>query len=78
MREILLKTKNKASESPIGIMDPINIQVNGKMGINTEMEFGKILMVISILDNGSTEKWRVLVFIQLLMVRNIKAILLTF
>lgn len=36
------KTKNKVLVFHIGITDSMNIQVNGKVVLSMEMEFGKI------------------------------------
>lgn len=78
IREAILMVKNKVSEYLIGIKDLTNIQVNGKTDLKVAMECGKTLMEISILVNGSMERLKVMVFIQLLMDRNMKVILSIF
>lgn len=58
-----VKIKSKDLASHIGITDLINIQVNGKMGLNTVMEYGKTQMKTSIQVSGLMAKFKAMEFI---------------
>jgi len=56
------KIKRRVLGYHFGIMASTNTPVNGRMALNTETEYGKISLVISILDSGPMEKYKAMEF----------------